>query len=267
VKSLVVDVFVHVSLILQQLDDLVIAVPGPVVGGEHDLCLISVQPPGLVQALSPGERISDLRSAEGEDVVQCSHAVFRHEECLVVREPDVHLHGSLGIGAVLELHIDPVDGQVLAGLCDINGWGYEGSSPRRRIFAQAVIDEALCIMGKKDAVHVLGPPLHGRAGIDIFADGVLHESGWCYYLDLSGSHLFIGYYPFHSLVVVCMGMRIDHSFNRIIPQSPVHQGHCRPGGLNCNHGIYDNPAGIALDQAHRCNVVSSDLIDSRDDLE
>ena len=182
--------------------------------------------------------------------MQRCHAILSHEKRFVIWEPDVYLYGSFRIGAVMELHIDSVDGQVLAGLGDIDRRSDEGCRSKWGSFSQTVIHKTLLIMRKEASVHVHAPPLHSRPSIDILADCMVHESSRGYDLNLTRCNLLLSDHSLHSLVMIHMRVRIDDCLDRIVSQCSVNQVHGRPGGLHSHHGIYDYPAGIAFDEAH-----------------
>ena len=138
--------------------------------------------------------------------MQCSGTVLSHPESIFLREPCVHLSGSLCSGCKLEFHFHSVNR---------HGLTCRGDNIRRRYIrcgtaglphSDTYAERACLAAVKKRPVLVSSASCHAVSGKYIFADRVLLKSLGGEYLHFAVLHLFFGNYTLNSAVMIYMGM-------------------------------------------------------------
>ena len=112
------------------------------VAGKRNVAAIEEGLKRFVDVATPAERIANLGSAWGVEVVQCGHAIFGHTDGAKVGEVEVHFGGRFGAGCELKLDANAIDKQLGAGEFDRLGGSDEPAGAKGDAFAQAGVDMA-----------------------------------------------------------------------------------------------------------------------------
>ncbi|SDO91250.1 hypothetical protein SAMN04487914_101108 [Arthrobacter sp. ok909] len=104
----------------------------------------------------------------------------------------MHFRRGLGPGGHLEFDLDTVHSVALAGLADLKRWPYQPDFAHRGRLAKAGTDLALRAALECGTLHVAGPASHGRAGVNVLRDSVLHKALRGDHGDAPGVGIFLG---------------------------------------------------------------------------
>ena len=237
------------------------------VAGEDHVRLVGVPLDGLVHVRRPRVGVAHLCAAQRVEVVQGVRAVLRHAERAQLREVEVELGRRLGAGRELELDLDAVHGERLAGPCHGVGRLDEGDRALGRHLAEAGVDLALLVLGQQGAVHVRGAPRHGVAGVDVLADGRLDEALRRDDLTAAGGDVVQAGDALDAAPVVDVAVRVDDGDDRPPRDVLVDELERRGGDLGRDQRVDDDPARVALDEADHREVHAAHLVDAVGDLE
>ena len=166
---------VQVSLLPQERED-VLGAPGrPMVRGERDIGTHGEQVDRLGDVAGPDAGIADLRTPQGEEVVQVVGDVLGQAQHPTVREEEVHLRRRLGAGSELEDDPHTVEDFLLPRLGDVESRREKADGSLRSRRTQAHADAAGRSDGEACAAVVHAATQHRHTGVDVLRDGVLQE--------------------------------------------------------------------------------------------
>ena len=277
-QRLIVDELVHRGRVFEVFDSNLIAPVRPVVGLEHHFRLVAVEGDGLGDVLRPCRAVANRCATQGVEVVQRAGAVFRHPERIELREPGIHLGGSLGAGRHLELHLNAVDGELRAGFLDLIG----GCEVSHRAGGLTHADALRHLAGdagrQQHAVLIIGAAAHGLARVDVLGNGMLRKAlghddrglaAGNLLLDGQGgiSHILRRDHATDAAEVIRVGMGNDDRLDGIAAEVLLDQLHRRLSRLRAHGAIEHDPAGVALDDRQVRHVIAAHLIDARAYLE
>ena len=192
--------------------------------------------------------------------------VLCHPEGLHVGKIGVHLRRRLGLGRVLEDHLDAIDRQLLDVFLDADRRGDQARLTGCHVLTEPHSHVPEGADGQKHAVLEEGPTSHGVAGVDVLGDCEIHEVLGRDDLRLARSHVGLVEEAANPTEVIDVGVGVDHRYNGALPEVLVDElerssrrflGGCR---------VEYDPSGLALDEGNVGEVESTDLINARDHL-
>ena len=260
VQHLVVHVGIQVTLGAQHFLDAGVAPARPAVRRKHHLHVREAVERG-VDVLGPVERVSHRRTAQGVDVVDGAGDVLGTPEGLPLGEPGVHLGGRLGVGRVLEDHLDAVDGEVLEVLADQHVGRDQAGIAMGHVLADRLVHMAEGAARQQGAVLDAAAPAHGITREDVFGNGFVQEAFRRDDLHLAGVHVGLVHHTPHTAEVVHVGMGIHHCHHGAGAEFVVDELQGGAGRFGGGCGVENDPAGVALDEGDVGQVEAAHLVD------
>ena len=225
------------------------------------------QAQGLVDVPRPGQRVADLRAAQGVHVVQGVRGDLRHAQGAALRQVEAQLGGRLGPRRVLEDDAQPVDGQLLAGLGDDVRRRDQAHRARRGELREAGADALERAPARQVAVHVGSPTGHHVAREDVLADRLLEEVERRNDPHPARGEILVTDHGAHPAEVVHVAVGMDDSDDREVGDMLADHVHRGPHRLDRDEGVDHDPAVIRAQEAHDREVEPSGLVDAVGDLE
>ena len=265
-QRLVMHIFVHVALLLQEIDRAVLAPARPVMGGEENLRLAREEVHRFVDVIAPRLGVAHLRAARRVDVVHVAGTVLRHAERLELREIEIHLRRRFGIGRHLEDDFHTVDDELLARLANAFRRRHDGNGAHGNGLAQTGIDMALRIARQHRAIHVGRTAAHRIARQYVLAYRGFEEA---FRRDDHEAvpDVLVRDHAAHAAIMVDMAVRVDDGGNGLVAALLTHELQRGGGRFGRDQRVDDDVARIALDEGDVRDVEIADLINARHDFE
>ncbi len=192
--------------------------------------------------------------------------VLGHAQRPEVRQMDVHLRGRLGTRRELELHVDTIDGEFLAGRRDLDRGRDQRHGAGRRRQAEAGADLTTRTALQRRAVHVAGAPRHRSPGEHVLGHGVPGESGGGDDRHRAGVHVCLVHHAPHAAEVVDVAMGVEHPGDGAVPAMLAVEGERGGGCLHRDQRVDNHHAGITLDEGDLREVEPAHLVQARHHL-
>jgi hypothetical protein len=211
-------------------------------------------------------RVTNERTAQGQQVVQRVGGVLGHAQRPVPREVEVHLGGSLGARRHLELDLDAVDRVGLAGLAHVDRRHDHPDLTARRRLAQSRTDLPFRTLRQDSPVHVSRAASHRGAGVHVLGDRVLDEALWRDHGDPAGFDLGDGCHAEHAPEMIDVTVRVDDGHHWAVTSVRAIQAECGRRRLGRDERVDDDHACVALDECDVREVEPARLVDAGRDL-
>ena len=218
---LVVNPAVHISLLAQIVNDVVVTPAWPMVGGKEHLGLVTKEADRLVDVFRPRECVTHQGTPDGHEVMHRVSAVFCHTQPTEIWKEEIHFGWGLSFGGQLKHNPYPIDVELLAGEGDLLGWRNETRSGNRKPLSEAAIDVSRRPWWQQRSELIRSAPAHRKTSNHIFCDRFVEKSLRSNDSASSGVNFFLAGDAKHATKVVGVRVGVDHRDNRAFAEVRV----------------------------------------------